>query len=70
MLRYQFGTALHDGNFCEDESLFRPDTLEVELMAFLLPVTWLDCQHLSPQQQAAVILYAVVSWWNRLDKSV
>ena len=35
MLRYQFGTALHDGNFCEDESLFRPDTLEAELMAFL-----------------------------------
>ena len=35
ILRHQFGTALHDGNFCWDESLFRPDTLEAELMAFL-----------------------------------
>ena len=35
ILRHQFGTVLHDGNFCEDEPLFRPDTLEAELMAFL-----------------------------------
>ena len=35
ILRHRFGTALHDGNFCGDEPLFRPDTLEAELMAFL-----------------------------------
>ena len=35
ILRQRFGKALHDGSSCGDESLFRPDTLEAELMAFL-----------------------------------